>query len=68
VGVNIQPYIDALLAANPGQLVWASDWPWLSHENQFTYADCISWIRSAISNQSVWEDIFIHNPKKLFHF
>jgi predicted TIM-barrel fold metal-dependent hydrolase len=67
-GVNIQPYIDALLAANPKQLVWASDWPWLSHENLFTYTDCISWIRSAISNQSVWEDIFIHNPKKLFHF
>lgn len=67
-GVSIQPYVDALLAANPKQLVWASDWPWLSHENQFTYADCITWIKSSVPSPAVWEDIFIHNPKSLFHF
>jgi predicted TIM-barrel fold metal-dependent hydrolase len=67
-GVNIQSYIDALLAANPKQLVWASDWPWVSYENQFTYADCIRWIQSSVGSEAVWEDIFIHNPKSLFHF
>jgi len=67
-GVEIQPYIDALVAANSQQLVWASDWPWLSHENQFTYADCIDWIKSNITDPGVWEDILIHNPKTLFHF
>ncbi len=67
-GISIQPYVDALLAANPKQLVWASDWPWLSHENQFTYADCITWIKSSVPSPAVWEDILIHNPKSLFHF
>ncbi|QWE13190.1 amidohydrolase [Polynucleobacter sp. AP-Titi-500A-B4] len=67
-GVSIQPYIDALIAANPKQLVWASDWPWLSHENVFTYADCIDWIQSAVDDSTIWEDIFINNPKTLFHF
>lgn len=67
-GVSIQAYVDALLAANPEQLVWASDWPWLSYENRFTYADCLSWIESAIPNQAIWNDILINNPKTLFHF
>ena len=67
-GVSIQPYVDALVAANPKQLVWASDWPWLSYENQFTYTDCLTWIQSAVDDSAIWEDIFIHNPKTLFHF
>lgn len=67
-GFSIQPYIDALIAANPKQLVWASDWPWLSYENVFTYADCIGWIQSAVDDSTIWEDIFINNPKTLFHF
>jgi predicted TIM-barrel fold metal-dependent hydrolase len=67
-GVNLQPYIDALLGANPKQLVWASDWPWLSYENQFTYVDCIKWIQSSVGSKAIWEDILIHNPKSLFHF
>ena len=67
-GVSIKPYVDALVAANPKHLVWASDWPWLSYENQFNYADCLTWIQSAVDDSVVWEDIFIHNPKTLFHF
>ncbi len=67
-GVSIQPYIDALLATNPKQLVWASDWPWVGHENQFTYADSIRWIQSSVASAAIWGDIFIHNPKSLFHF
>jgi predicted TIM-barrel fold metal-dependent hydrolase len=67
-GISIQDYIDALLAANPKQLVWASDWPWLSYESRFTYAECLSWIESAIPNRATWNDILINNPKTLFHF
>jgi predicted TIM-barrel fold metal-dependent hydrolase len=67
-GANIQPYIQKLITTNPKQLVWASDWPWLSHENQFNYADCIDWVKSAIDDSRIWEDILIHNPKSLFHF
>lgn len=67
-GVSIAPYVDALVAANPKQLVWASDWPWLSHENLFTYADCLQWIKAAVDDSAIWEDILINNPKALFHF
>jgi predicted TIM-barrel fold metal-dependent hydrolase len=67
-GVSIKPYVDALVTANPKQLVWASDWPWLSYENQFTDADCLTWIESAVDDSVIWEGIFIHNPKTLFHF
>ena len=67
-GVSIQSYLDALVAANPKQLVWASDWPWLSHENLFTYQDCIDWIKSTVDDPAIWEDILINNPRTLFHF
>ena len=67
-GVSIEPYLDALAAANPKQLVWASDWPWLSYEGLFTYQDCIDWIESAVDDPAIWEDILINNPRTLFHF
>ena len=67
-GVSIEPYLDALAAANPKQLVWASDWPWLSHEDLFAYQDCIDWIESAVDDSAIWEDILINNPRTLFHF
>ena len=39
--VDAQRYVDALLdASGPRQLVWASDWPFVSHENEITYPQC----------------------------
>ena len=41
-GVDPQRYVDALLdAGGPQQLVWASDWPFVSHENEITYPQCV---------------------------
>lgn len=65
---NIQPFIDSLITVNPERLVWASDWPWVSFENKFTYADCIAWIKSAIQNPVTWDDILVNNPKSLYRF
>ena len=48
-GVDAQRYVDALLdAGGPRQLVWASDWPFVSHEDAITYERCLTWLHEWI--------------------
>jgi predicted TIM-barrel fold metal-dependent hydrolase len=44
-GADPRRYVDALLdAGGPQQLVWASDWPFVSHEDEISYRDCVQWL------------------------
>ncbi|MDE2151588.1 MAG: amidohydrolase family protein [Betaproteobacteria bacterium] len=57
-GVDPQACVDALLrAGGPAQLLWASDWPWVSHEDEHSYAACLqaleNWIPDAALRQAV---------------
>jgi predicted TIM-barrel fold metal-dependent hydrolase len=68
-GVDVQPYVDALLAVGgPRQLVWASDWPFVAHEETVTYGACIDafarWVPDAGTRQIILAD----TPARLFHF
>jgi len=68
-GVDCQRYVDALLdAGGPRQLVWASDWPFVSHEDHVTYEDCLNdlahWVPDAATRQVILAD----TPAKLFGF
>jgi predicted TIM-barrel fold metal-dependent hydrolase len=68
-GVDPQRYVDALLdAGGPAQLVWASDWPFVSHENDITYRQCVDWLRGWVPDDTVRTAILTDTPARLFHF
>jgi len=68
-GVDPQRYVDALLdAGGPGQLVWASDWPFVSHEDDVTYAQCVRWLETWIEDAAARRAIMVDTPARLFGF
>jgi len=68
-GGNVQRYVDALLdAGGPQQLVWASDWPFVSHEDEVTYRNCINWLVEWIPDETTRRIILADTPATLFGF
>ena len=67
--VDPQRYVDALLTAGgPEQLVWASDWPFVSHEEAVTYRQCVDWLDAWIEDEAARRTIRVDTPAKLFRF
>jgi predicted TIM-barrel fold metal-dependent hydrolase len=68
-GADCRPYVDALLdAGGPQQLVWASDWPFLSHEDHVTYEDCVDDLVRWVPDAATRRVILAETPAKLFGF
>jgi predicted TIM-barrel fold metal-dependent hydrolase len=68
-GADPQPYVDALLdAGGAGQLVWASDWPFVSHEDEITYERCLRWLDEWIPDAATRNAVFAETPLTLFGF
>ena len=68
-GVDAQAYVDALLqAGGAAQLVWASDWPWVSHENDVTYRQCVDWLVQWVPDATTRTTILAQTPARLFGF
>jgi len=68
-GADPQRYVDALLdAAGPQQLVWASDWPFVSHEDTIRYAQCVQGIERWIPDAATRRIVLVDTPARLFHF
>ena len=68
-GVDAQRYVDALLdAGGARQLVWASDWPFVSHEDQITYERCLAWLHEWIPDAATRDAVFVDTPSTLFGF
>jgi len=66
-GVDCQAYVDALLqAGGPQQLVWASDWPFVSHESEVTYDACVQDLRRWVPDEATRRIILAETPAKLF--
>ena len=64
---DCQPYVDALLdAGGLKQLVWASDWPFVSHEDHVTYADCVSDLNRWVPDAATRRIILVETPAELF--
>jgi predicted TIM-barrel fold metal-dependent hydrolase len=64
-----QCYVDALLdAGGPRQLVWASDWPFVSFEDEIRYAPCVRWIRTWIPDEAARRTVLVDTPAALFEF
>jgi predicted TIM-barrel fold metal-dependent hydrolase len=68
-GADPRRYVDALLdAGGPQQLVWASDWPFVSHEDEITYRDCVQWLAEWVPNEAARRIILADTPASLFGF
>jgi predicted TIM-barrel fold metal-dependent hydrolase len=68
-GVDCQRYIDALLdAGGPQQLVWASDWPFVSHEDRVTYQACVDDLERWVPDAATRRVILAGTPVELFGF
>jgi len=68
-GADPRRYVDALLdAGGPQQLVWASDWPFVSHEDDVTYRDCVQWLVDWVPNEAGRRIILADTPVSLFGF
>jgi predicted TIM-barrel fold metal-dependent hydrolase len=67
--VDCRPYVDALLAAGgPRQLVWASDWPFVSHEDRVSYDACLNDLRRWVPDAGTRRIILAETPVALFGF
>ncbi|MDQ7975958.1 amidohydrolase family protein [Paraburkholderia sp. SARCC-3016] len=68
---DVAPFFDAILAANPQQVVWGSDWP---HVNYFDAArmpdDAVLLERfaRAVPDESLRRAILVDNPARLYGF
>jgi predicted TIM-barrel fold metal-dependent hydrolase len=68
-GADVQRYVDALLdAGGPRQLLWASDWPFVSHEDEVTYRDCVDWLVEWVPDETARQIILAETPAHLFGF
>jgi predicted TIM-barrel fold metal-dependent hydrolase len=65
-GVDVRPYADALLEAGPRQLVWASDWPFVSFETRVTYAQTRAWLDEWVPDEATRRMILTDTPHRLF--
>jgi predicted TIM-barrel fold metal-dependent hydrolase len=68
-GADPKRYVDALLdAGGPQQLIWASDWPFVSHEDEIRYPDCVQWLADWVPDEATRGIILADTPTGLFGF
>ena len=68
-GADPRRYVDALLdAGGPQQLVWASDWPFVSHEDEVTYRDCVDWLADWVPDEATRSILLSDTPASLLGF
>ena len=68
-GADPKAYAEALLdAGGPAQLVWASDWPFVSHEDDVTYRQCLEGLEAWLPDAAARRVVLAETPAKLFHF
>ena len=68
-GADPQRYVDALLkAGGPERLMWATDWPWVGHEDEVTYQQCIDWLTEWVPDGATRRTILADTPRSLFDY
>jgi predicted TIM-barrel fold metal-dependent hydrolase len=68
-GADCHAYVQALLdAGGPEQLVWASDWPFVSHEETVSYERCLEDLYRWIPDSATRRIVLLDTPSRLFGF
>ncbi|MBO9355397.1 amidohydrolase family protein [Bordetella petrii] len=71
-GVDPRRYVDALLqSGGPEQLMWGSDFPWVSHEDYLggpTFQGCLQWLAQWVPDAAARSVILCDTPARVFGF
>lgn len=59
---------ELLRAGGPERLLFGSDWPWVGHEHDRTFQDCLARFESWIVDPVARKQILCNTPEELFHF
>jgi len=66
---DMRPFNDAVIAANPKQLIWGSDWPHVMVKKHMPHdADLCELLGSWVSDESLRKAILVDNPCMLYDF
>jgi 2-pyrone-4,6-dicarboxylate lactonase len=66
---DVRPFHDALVAANPDRLLWASDWPFLNMaEKTPRVGHLVDLFHAWTSDDAVRRKILVDNPAELYGF
>ena len=66
---NLQPYHDALIAANPDRLVWGSDWPYVRMGDRTPdVAHLLNLFQTWVFDETIRDRILVTNPEALYDF
>jgi predicted TIM-barrel fold metal-dependent hydrolase len=67
--VDMRPFNDAVIKANPRQLIWGSDWPHVMVKKQMPHdADLCDLLGEWVSDSSLRKSILVDNPCILYDF
>ena len=67
--VDMRPFNDAVIAANPKQIIWGSDWPHVMVKKHMPHdADLCELLGSWVSDESLRKVILVDNPCMLYDF
>jgi predicted TIM-barrel fold metal-dependent hydrolase len=67
--LDMRPFNDAVISANPKQLVWGTDWPHVMVKKQMPHdADLSDLFGSWVSDASLRKSILLDNPCILYDF
>jgi 2-pyrone-4,6-dicarboxylate lactonase len=66
---DVRPFADALLDANPRQLLWGSDWPHVMVKHRMPHdADLCGVFGDWIQDDGLRQQILVSNPAQLYRF
>jgi predicted TIM-barrel fold metal-dependent hydrolase len=66
---DIQPLVDALVAANPARLLWGSDWPHTELDGATPHdADLVDLLVATLPDEATLRRVCVDNPATLYGF
>ncbi len=66
---DVQPLVDALVAANPARLVWGSDWPHTELQADVPHdADLVDLLVATLPDAATLRRVCVDNPASLYGF
>jgi predicted TIM-barrel fold metal-dependent hydrolase len=66
---SVTPFAQALAAANPRRVVWASDWPHSSYKGRMPNdADLLDLLLVWVPDDATRNGILVDNPARLYDF
>ena len=67
--LDMRPFSDAVIQANPSRLIWGSDWPHVMVKKQMPHdADLCDLFGEWVQDENLRKSILVHNPCILYDF